>query len=475
VAIYKGIIIKIAIRCIIRGIRMKFIIALWFGKIINFLISLVDKTRGTNLSGEKALRIDPKFVSKFKGIDTGNVLIITGTNGKSTSANLITHILKKNNKNVIANLQGANLISGVASLFIKNSTLFGRIKADYIILEVDERFVPKVLEQLDVKNLLITNLQKDQVQRNGDPDIICRILKSAVNDGMKMFLNNEEPRSKSFEGLGKNIVTYGVSKHKEAFVKDDTFPTMACPICHHKIVFDYYNNDGMGKFECENCSFKSKDKADYEIYDVDFGKRTFKFDETEFVMPYDSPYMCYNYSAALAVLKEMAGITPKEASAAFDSFKNVSGRFEILDYKDKTIKYMRIKQENPETLQTCINVMSSDLKPKMVCLGLCPLIDMIPHYLNSFYAYDCDFKKLAEQDVERYLCFSEGVCYDTAKRLILEGVSPEKITIINTEDVETLFSEIDRVKTDNIYLITWLKTFNHMKKYYDKEIQNEKN
>ena len=454
---------------------MRFLIALWYGKLINLLISIVDKTRGTNLSGERALKVDPRLVSKFKGIDVNKVLIITGTNGKSTSANLITHIFKSNNKNVLANLQGANLISGVASLLIKNSSLFGKIKAEYIILEVDERFVPKVLEQLPAKNLLITNLQKDQVQRNGDPDIICRILKKAMVDDLRLFLNNEEPRSKSFEKLGGKTVTYGVEKHNEAFMKDDTFPTMSCPVCHHKIEFTYYNNDGMGEFKCSNCDLRSDEVAEYSIYDIDFKKRSFKFDNVDFVMPYDSPYMCYNYSAAIAVAKEIGDISPNNASKSFSSFKNVSGRFEILDYKEKTIKYMRIKQENPETLQTCINVMSSDPDKKMVCLGLCPLIDMIPHYLNSFYAYDCDFKKLASQDVERYFCFSEGVCYDTAKRLILEGVSPEKITIINSEDVETLFAEIDKVETNNIYLITWLKTFKHMKKYYDKEISNEKN
>ncbi|HKK95932.1 MAG TPA: MurT ligase domain-containing protein [Anaerovoracaceae bacterium] len=451
---------------------MRFLIALWFGKLINLLISFVDKTRGTNLSGEKALKVDPKMVSKFKGIDVNKVLIVTGTNGKSTSANLITHIFKSNNKNIIANLQGANLISGVASLFIKNSSLLGKIKAEYVVLEVDERFVPKVLEQIPARNLLITNLQKDQVQRNGDPDIICRILKPAITEDMKLFLNNEEPRTKSFEKLSKNIVTYGVHKHDEAFIKDETFPTMSCPLCYHKIEFKYFNNDGMGAFSCNNCGFQNNKEAKYSIYDVNFNEYSFKYDETDFIMPYNSPYMCYNYAAAIAVAKEIANILPEDASKSFKSFKNVSGRFEILEYKEKTIKYMRIKQENPETLQTCINVMSSDPSKKMVCLGLCPLIDMIPHYLNSFYAYDCDFKKLANQDVERYFCFSDGVCYDTAKRLILEGVSPEKITVVNSEDVKTLFGEIDKVETNNIYLITWLKTFKHMKKYYDKEILN---
>ena len=256
-----------------------------------------------------------------------------------------------------------------------------------------------------------------------------------------------------------------------SFTKGETFPTMACPRCRHKIVFDYYNNDGVGKFHCTHCGLAADAAADYTITDVNFAERKFKLGDVEFTMPYDTPYMCYNYAGALAVAKELGGIEPADAAKAFGSFKNVGGRFEILKYKDKTIKYMRIKQENPETLQTCINVMAADKERKMVCLGLCPLIDMIPHYTNSFYAFDCDLSGLVKSDVERYFCFSEAVCFDTANRLIYEGVDRSQISIAETEDVETIFKEIEDAETKNIYLITWLHTFEHMKKYIDKEGQ----
>lgn len=448
---------------------MKFYIALWFAKIINVIINIVDKSRGSNFSGEKAMKIDPQMVAHFKGIDYTKVLFVTGTNGKSTTTNLIYHVFKSSGKNVIANLEGANLIYGIATALSKASTLFGRIKADYIIFETDERFLPLILKQLPAKNILITNLQKDQVQRNGDPDFIYRKLFSAIDRDVRLFLNNEEPRTRSFDERGGNIVTYGVQRHGESFTKDDTYPTMACPKCRHKIVFDYYNNDGVGRFHCENCGHESGESADYMLSDVDFQAQTFKLDGIAFNMPYDTPYMCYNYAGALAVAEELGGIHAEEAAKAFSQFKNVGGRFEILKYKGKTIKYMRIKQENPETLQTCINVMASDPGKKMVALGLCPLIDFVPHYANSFYAYDCDLSRLVRSDVEKYFCFSDRVCYDTANRLIYEGVDPSMISIADTEAVETIFREIESVDTDNIYLITWIKTFYHMKEYIEKE------
>ena len=160
---------------------MKFIIALWLGKLINLLVSIIDKSRGSNLAGQWAMKIDRKMVYHFwkKGIDCSKVLFVTGTNGKSTTNNLINHIFKVNGKKVVSNLEGANLIFGIATALIKASTLTGKINTDFFIFETDERFMPIIRAQLPAENVMITNLEKDQVQRNGDPDFIYRKLYQA--------------------------------------------------------------------------------------------------------------------------------------------------------------------------------------------------------------------------------------------------------------------------------------------------------
>ena len=446
---------------------MKFYFALWYAKAINFLINLVSKGRGSNLSGEKALKIDPRMVEHFKGIDYSKVIFITGTNGKSSTTNLVTHILRKNGKRVVSNLEGANLLAGIATILAKESSMTGKLDTDYFVFETDERYLPIIYDQLPAENLLITNLQKDQVQRNGDPDFIYRKLASFMNPKMHLYLNNEEPRAKSFERFTDHVIYYGVEKHPESFMKDGTYPTSACPKCYHKVSFEYYNTDSVGPFVCENCGYSSESKPHYLVEAVDFENRSFEMDDVKFSMPYDLPFMLYNYSGALAVCDDFADVSVADAASAFDSFKNIGGRFEVLHYMGKTIKYMRIKQENPDTLQSTLNIMASDNEPKMVCFGLYQVADFIPFYTNTFYAFDCDFKPLAESNVERYFCFSPHVCYDTANRLIYEGIDRDKITVTETEDIPTIFAEIEKADTDNIYLITWLETFNKMKKYIE--------
>jgi hypothetical protein len=174
--------------------------------------------------------------------------------------------------------------------------------------------------------------------------------------------------------------------------------------------------------------------------------------------------MLYNYSGAIAVALNL-GLKIEDIASAFASFKNVGGRIESIRYHKRVIKYIRIKQENPETLQSALDSVANDKNEKVFVLGLNEIVDFDPHYTNTFYAYDCDLKNLINSNVAKYVCFSKYVCYDTALRFIYEGVDEEKIIILPTKDVGILLNEIDKLECSNIYLITWLKTFNQIKEY----------
>lgn len=444
--------------------KLKFLLALWLGKAILLFCKIIDKG-GTNVPGEKACLIKKDFIRCFKNVDTEKVIFITGTNGKSTTNNMVVHTLRSSGLTVTSNLEGANLMGGVATAMLGHSTLFGKIKTDYMIFEVDERYLQYIYAYLPAGHICITNIQKDQVQRNGEPDFIYQKIKKVVNEKTHLYLNNEEPRVKSLESESEKITYYGVEKNEKSFVKDGFFDvTLPCPVCNNNIKFDYYNIDNVGHFHCTVCDFKSNEKPDVFITDIDFEKGTFSCYDEKYSVNNKEPFFIYNYALCIAICKNF-GIPYEQIQNAFSSFKNISGRMETLHFGSKTIKYIRIKQENPETLQTAFDYISSDKSKKVFMLGLEELKDFEPYYTNTFYSFDVGVDTLEKSDIEHYIVFSEAVAYDTANRLIYGGIDKEKITILPNDDNDAIMGELSKYDTHNVYLITWLKKYNELDQY----------
>ena len=441
--------------------RLWFLIVLWGCK-FGLVLCKVFKRGGTMIAGTVALKFQKDFIKYFKNIDYNKVIFITGTNGKSTTNNIIVHTLRSSGKTVTTNLEGANLITGVATALIKDSTMSGKINSEFLVFETDERYLKKIHKYMPAKNICITNIQKDQVQRNGEPDYIYRKIRDVINNNVRIFVNNEEARSKSFEDFTDNVVYYSVSKNDKSFEKRNFYDvTMPCPKCNSKIHFNYYNVDNVGDFNCCNCTFKSEAKPDYRITSINYKNNDFICNNEKYNMPYKEPFFMYNYALAIAICKTF-GISHDQINEAFKTFKNISGRLETINYKTKKIKYIRMKQENPETLQSAFNYIAQDKSKKIFMLGLEQLEDFKPYYTNTFYSFDCDLDELIDSNIERYICFSKAVSYDTANRLIYAGVDKNKITILPTDSDEAIFRELDKYDCDNVYLITWLHKYEEL-------------
>jgi UDP-N-acetylmuramyl tripeptide synthase len=211
-------------------------------------------------------------------VDFSHVIFVTGTNGKSTLNNLLYRILTQNGYRVIANLAAPTCSTRAASCLIDGSDRYGNITADFILIEVDERSFPYIIEQLPGKNIVITNIMQDQVHRNGDPDFIYQLLRKNMPDDMMMFLNNDEPRSKSFEDLASDVRYFGVSKNTQSYQKDGPYDvTMPCPYCFERIEFEFLNSANIGRFFCTACSFRSSETFLTEAERIDFQEKRLKY------------------------------------------------------------------------------------------------------------------------------------------------------------------------------------------------------
>lgn len=441
-----------------------FLLTLLFGKILAKLISIISPSRGSNFSGKIVIKLCPNFLKKVKGINRDKIIFITGTNGKSTSTNLIAHAFKSAGNKVATNGEGANLKTGIITTLIKNTSLLGKFNKEYLILEVDERSLFDVQSELNSKIICITNIQKDQVQRNGDPDYIYQKIKKSISDDVFLFVNNDEPRSLSLKENCKGHITYGVKGGLITSNKEDFFGvSMPCPICHEALDFDNYNICNVGKFSCHSCGFKSNENPDYQIENVDKENRVFTINGEQFYLKYEASHFLYNYALCVAVLKTF-NIDSEKISEALKTFVNVGGRLDKITYKNKTITYLRIKQENPETLQNCLDYIKTDEKKKVLLIELEKVHDIIPEYSNTFYAYDCNFEILKNNNIEKFLCFGDEVCYDLYNRLSYAGIDSKKMVVIETDDNDLILQKLIECDSDEAYLVAPLKRYDDIKK-----------
>jgi len=451
---------------------------IWFyivllGTKFGLLLCKVFKKQGSMIAGKTAVKFQKDFVKYFTNIDYNKVFFVTGTNGKSTTTNLLYHTLKISGKSVCSNVEGANMMSGVATTLIKNSNLLGKFNKEFLVLEIDERSLRNIFKVLPSKNLCISNLQKDQVQRNGDPDFIYQMFKNALSKDVTLYVNNEEVRSRSLEDYVDNSIYFSLEKNSKTFEKNDFYDvTCPCPKCSHKIEYEYYNIENIGKFKCTNCDYKSLDKVNTFIKDVNYKDNTFKEGKDTYKVKYMNPFMLYNYALVISVCKRFK-IDAKTMEEAFLSFVNPADRRETYTYHGKTIRYLRMKQENPETLQNALDTVARDKSKKAVYMGLYEIKDFKPAYNNIFYFFDCDFKKIVKTDVEKYVCFSKTAAYDTANRMIYAGVDNKKLKVYDVEDdFDLIFEDIDKLESETIYVITGMKPYYKIKAFFNKEGDN---
>ena len=141
------------------------------------------------MPGQIARRVDHNILRKLaKQVD--DIVFISGTNGKTTTSNLIGHTLKKNQINIIHNNEGANMAAGITSAFIMQSSKDTNIA----IIEIDEGSIPRVLNEITPSMMVFTNFFRDQMDRFGEIDIMVdNIAKSISNKGIKLLLNADDP------------------------------------------------------------------------------------------------------------------------------------------------------------------------------------------------------------------------------------------------------------------------------------------
>jgi len=419
--------------------KLKFYIAILTAKIIAILIAMLHRSAGTSFVGLVVLKICPNFLSYCKKHVKKEIIAITGTNGKTTTAGLLASVLEGNGQRVVHNEKGANMLTGIANALALD--LYPIRKFDYYVLEADEAYLTKLYDYLLSDYLLVTNLFRDQLDRYGELDTTAKKIQEAIdkNPNLKLILNADDPmvtklgddRQKIYFGFDKvEIVSNSISSNAPA-------ENVNCPICKETLKYAnrYYAQQGHYYCDCgyqrPQCEYSGDVKIfeDYSILKVYSLKGDYDFNVGLIGL-----YNAYNALAAIALSLEL-GYTQPQIQNALNSYQVIFGRAEKLIMQGHQVLVQLIK--NPTGASEVL---------KTVDLASNILIIINDNYADGrdvSWLWDADFEYLKE--VKNTITVSGTRANDMAVRLKYAGVPTDKIAIMPDIDysIQYLLNSLD--------------------------------
>ena len=433
-------------------------------KILNVILKICHKNGG-NFLGKIAFDWNPEIFKYFKV--NCPVIAVSATNGKTMTNNCIGYTLKTAGKKVVSNVEGNNMETGILSTILKNCTLTGKIKADYLVFEVDESYIPVVFKDFRLDTLVILNFFRDQLDRNGEVEsLILRINEFLKTYTGNLILNNDDPnvaRLGQANPSNSNIYYFSVDKYKFATEKiKEAGEGKFCPFCKTRLEYEYYQYSHVGKFKCPNCNF-----GDNEIYklatNVDLKNRCFDIDGNTYKINGNSIYLIYNYTAVYSVCS-LYDISNDVVKKAFSNFALNNGRLEeITIHGVPTIINLA---KNPTGSNVSLRILNEDDSQKEL---LFVLNDNIADGFDVSWIWDINFNNL--NNVSRIVT-SGTRAYDIAIRIKTSGFPAEKIEpYLSLEDAVKALYKTD-VKKYVIANYTSLQPTRHELKKFNEMNKN---
>lgn len=372
---------------------MRKLIAIWFGKALSVLGRLLGK-KSSSSPGAYALKICPDLVKGLNSCVSKGVIVTCGTNGKTTTNNLMASALEAKGYKVICNRLGANMLSGIATTVLQETDIFGRLHADYACLEIDEAYTPIVFEHVKPDIMVITNLFRDQLDRYGEIDITSDIIKCAIAKvpNVKLVLNGDDPLCVQFGKL-ENVKAgyYGISEKVLAQL-DDTKEGRFCPVCGEEQKYNYYHYSQLGDFYCPSCGFK-RPEIDFEVKNVRLETpMTFDINGQHMEINYKGFYNIYNLIAVYGALSVLGESTDGFAGLLTE-YKPQIGRMQEYDMGKPVILSL---SKNPAGFNQAIATVNTDKRRKDVIIAI---NDRANDGRDVSWLWDVDFDKIADENL----------------------------------------------------------------------------
>ena len=407
--------------------------------------------KGTSMPGSWAIILCPDFLGRMPRPKT--VVGITGTNGKTTVANMVEDVLEDCGYDFVCNRSGTNVNTGVASALIANSTFFGKPKKDLAIFELDERSSPKILPYLKPDLLLCTNIFRDSYKRNAHMEFILDVLERYIPDRTRLILNADDLLCSSLKPQNRRVF-FGIDRMPEDgeecqnIVQD----IRVCPQCGARLEWEFVRYHHIGKAHCPCCEFQSPE-ADYRVTSThpEQGKMTVKYggEERDYPMPNSSTINVYNSLSAVAFLSEF-GLSPDQIAASMEKLSISESRYKEEEAGGKKVVLHLAKGQNPIACSRAFENIRNYPGRKAVILFLDDYFDAAHSVENTSWYYDTDFEFLNDAGIPQIVA-AGARHWDVCVRLLMAGIPESKIA--HVEENEKAASLLNPAQVDSVFIL----------------------
>lgn len=405
--------------------------------------------KGSSLPGKLALKLCPDILSRLKL--PPYIVAVTGSNGKTSTVELLAHILTQNGKTVAYNKEGSNQIEGVTTFLLCAATLGGKVKRDVVLLESDERFARHTFKHLTPTHYVILNLYRDQLTRNGHPQWMYDIVKESVKPGVHLLLNADDPMVARY-GLRHDgpVTWFGVDRQSGDFdaahgaYRDGTY----CPECLAPMAYDFYHFNHIGAYRCSGCGHHRPD-PDYAATALDLPGQGMTVNGQDLYLALPSYYHAYNTLAAFALCREL-GLSAPDIARAIDGHALQSGRVVEFTLGGHRGTLLTSKHENSISYDQSIRAATQSGADCTVLV----IVDAVSRkYFTSetSWLWDIEFEGLAAPCVKE-IVLAGRYCHDLATRFSYTGIDPAKVTV--TDDIAAAADHLKAAARGHIYVIT---------------------
>lgn len=399
--------------------KIRRILAVWTAKAACGICRRMGR-QGVTWAGKLALSVYPPVLKEMAAEVRRDIFIVCGTNGKTTTNNLLCSALEAEGAKVICNHTGSNMLNGVAAAFVLAASLSGKIDADYACIEVDEASTRHIFPQFKPDHMVLTNLFRDQLDRYGEIDITMDILKGVICSApqMDIIVNGDDALAAYLAMECANpAVTYGISEQMTGssdIQKDRETQEIRegrfCKRCGERLSYRFYHYSQLGDYFCPKCGF-ARPPIDYDARDVRVGDQiSFRVGDEHIVADYRGFYNVYNILAAYAAGRH-AGFPLAHFNQMLRDFRPENGRMESFRIRDTAVVLNLAK--NPAGFNQNISAVMTDTRPKDLVIVI---NDNEQDGTDISWLWDVDFDRFCGDEIHS-ITVSGIRCQDMRLRL----------------------------------------------------------